>query len=150
MRPSQVRRRVLEDHETLRTLLAQLDVLARETLSGDEQLLAPLRERAEALLARLAEHMRWEDRYLSQALRQADAWGRERAAALEREHQEQRAVLRHAVERLRDEDSPAPLLARELADLVERLRRDMQEEEQDLLDERVLRDDVVGIEVETG
>lgn len=149
MRPSQVRRRVLEDHANLRNLLAELDALARETLSG-EQLLGPLRERAEALLARLAEHMRWEDRYLSQALCEADAWGRERAGVLEREHREQRAFLRDAVERLRDEERPAPMLARELADLVERLRRDMQEEEQDLLDERVLRDDVVGVDVETG
>jgi hemerythrin-like domain-containing protein len=150
VRPSEVRHRVLDDHEILRRMLTDIEALARDTLAGDRQLLGQLREHGEALLARLAEHMRWEDRYLSHALQEADAWGRERAAALEHEHQEQRRLLRDAVERLRDEARPAPMIARELADLVERLRSDMVEEERDLLDERVLRDDVVGIDVETG
>ena len=150
MRPSEVRRHVLHDHEILRGMLEELDALIRDTLAGDQNLVGPLRDRGEALLARLSEHMRWEDVHLSEALREADAWGRERAAALEEEHREQRRLLREALERLRDESRPAPMIARGLADLVERLRRDMIEEERDTLDERVLRDDVVGIDVETG
>jgi len=150
VRPSEVRSRILHDHETLRKMLSELDGLARDTLAGELNLLGPLRERAEALLSQLSEHMRWEDRYLSEALREADAWGQERADALDAEHREQRQLLRDALDRLEDESRPAPMIARELADLVERLRRDMVEEERDMLDERVLRDDVVGIDVEAG
>ncbi len=46
--------------------------------------------------------------------------------------------------------SEPPGLARNLLDLIALLRTDMDEEERDLLDERVIRDDVVGIDVETG
>jgi hemerythrin-like domain-containing protein len=150
VRPGEVRQRVLSDHENLRKMLETLEALCGEVLSGERRLVGPLRDRAEALLARLAEHMRWEDRHLAEALREADAWGEERADELEREHQEQRQLLRGALARLQDEGRPAPMIARELADLVHRLREDMLSEEKALLDERVLRDAVIGTDVETG
>lgn len=150
MRPSRVREHVLTDHEKLRKMLDSLEAIAGDVLSGERRLVGPLRDCAEEVLARLADHMRWEDRHLSEALREADAWGEERAAALAEEHRQQRTMLHDAIERLRDEGRPAPMVARDLADLVMRLRADMREEERDLLDERVLRDDVIAIDVETG
>jgi hypothetical protein len=45
---------------------------------------------------------------------------------------------------------PAALLARDVAHLITLLRDDMRVEEAELLDERVLRDDVVAIDVVTG
>jgi hypothetical protein len=116
-------------------MLEELDTLAREVLDGERRLVGPLRDRGEALLAYLADHMRWEDRHLAEALQDADARGSERAAGLEREHREQRVALRNAVERLREEARPAPTIAREFADLVSRLHRDMAFEERELLGE---------------
>jgi hypothetical protein len=150
VRPSEVRQHVLGDHRELRKRLEILEGLVRQVLDGERRLAGPLRNQAEALLTRLLDHMRWEDRYLSAALREADAWGQERAAALDHEHREQREILGEAVTRLRDEARPAQRVARELSDLIQRLRADMEEEERDLLDERVLRDDVIGIDVEAG
>ncbi len=150
MRPSEVRERILADHESIRKMLEELEAAARGVLAGERRLLGPLRDRGEALLARLEEHMHWEDRYLSAALREADAWGAERAALLDREHREQRVMLRDTLKRIRANRRPATAVARDLADLVARLRIDMEQEERDLVDERVLRDDVIGIDVETG
>lgn len=52
--------------------------------------------------------------------------------------------------RLRDRTRPAGIVARDVSSLAALLRGDMREEEPELLDERVLRDDIVGIAVETG
>ena len=61
-----------------------------------------------------------------------------------------RELLRFILERLRDPRRPAVMVAGDVTGLVELLREDMQEEERDLLDPRVLRDDVIGIDVESG
>ena len=150
MRPSQVRDHNLADHEELRKALGALEELAGEVLAGDRHLVGPLRDAGEAFLRRLREHMHWEDRFLAQALREADAWGEERAAELEREHSEQRTLLAEELQRLRQETRPPHVVARELVALASRLREDMETEERHTLDERVLRDDVIAIHPETG
>jgi hypothetical protein len=149
MKPSEIRRQVLRDHETIRAMLATLESVAHGVCKGDRSLVGSMRLEAETLLTRLSEHMGWEDRYLRPALLEADAWGRERAAQLDRDHREQRELLEYSLGHVRDGGHPATVLARGLVDLVELLRKDMDHEESDLLDPRVLRDDVVGIDVET-
>ncbi|MEN8182230.1 MAG: hemerythrin domain-containing protein [Myxococcota bacterium] len=150
MEPSHVRERVLSDHVALRQLLDVLEGEAKRVRAGERGRAGPLRREAEAFITTLFEHMRWEDRYLAPALQDADAWGEERAAHLAQDHREQRDLLEDAIAKLRDAARPPTLVATNLLDLVSLLRRDMEEEEELLLDERVLRDDVVGIEVETG
>jgi hypothetical protein len=150
MDASEVRRRVCGDHERLRSELAQLDSLANQTLRESRGAIAELRADAEALLARLRAHMHWEESYLLPALREADAWGAERAERLVRDHREQCQLLDFAIARLRDAARPAALVARDVIGLVALLRADMREEEAELLDERVLRDDIVAIAMETG
>ena len=49
-----------------------------------------------------------------------------------------------------DGTQPADLLARDVAHLIALLRDDMRQEEAELLDERVLRDDVVAIDALSG
>jgi iron-sulfur cluster repair protein YtfE (RIC family) len=151
MRPSEIRRRVLTDHEALRGHLVGLEKLTRsvdrETTNGQAR---ALRDDARALLEELSNHMRWEEHYLLPALRDADAWGEERARRLIGDHREQRQVLDLIIERLRDSGRPEALVVRDVFGLIAFLREDMDEEERDLLDPRVLRDDVVGIDVETG
>ena len=149
MKPSEIRTRILSDHERLRGDLDRLEALVID-LRGSRAALEALRLDAGALIARLQAHMRWEESYLLPALREADAWGEERAERLTRDHREQRDLLSFLNARLRDEAQPAALVARDVDHLIALLRDDMTEEEAELLDERVLRDDVVAIAVETG
>lgn len=152
MQPSEIRRRVLADHEALRERLDHLEHLARRVLLGGERCdaLDELRALSTALLQRLTDHMGWEDRYLKPALCDADAWGEERARRMTEDHREQREQIRFLRARFQDADRPEPLVAQDVLGLAALLREDMEDEERDMLDERVLRDDVVGIEVEAG
>ena len=149
MKPSEVRERTLRDHEGLRIALDRLERCCREAARGDSLPAGQLREAAHALMIDVDRHMRWEERHLEPALREADAWGNERADRMRSDHREQRETLGHVLTNLRDSSRP-PALAPMLLDLITLLRDDMAEEEDLLLDPRVLRDDVVGIDVETG
>jgi Hemerythrin HHE cation binding domain len=149
MRPSEVREKVLADHERLRSDFVRIEALARAVRDGALVRFSDLRVEGDALLARLLTHMRWEESYLLPALREADSWGAERAARLIKDHRDQRELFRFFHSRLGDTEA-WPVLARRLTDLIALLRDDMAEEERDLLDERVLRDDVVAVDALTG
>ncbi len=150
MKPSEVRERTLRDHEGLRIALDRLERGCREAARGDSLLAGQLREAAHALLVDVERHMRWEERHLEPALREADAWGNERAERLRSDHREQRETFGQVLASLRDPGRPPALVTPMLLDLIALLRDDMAEEEDLLLDPRVLRDDVVGIDVEAG
>ena len=150
MKPSEVRRHVLADHTTIRGMLLSVESVAKQVIEGERNLVGPLRFEGEGLLAFLREHMRWEDRHLAPALREADSWGSARAEQLESDHREQRQLLQHSLETIEDQGRPPVLIARNMLDLVRLLREDIEHEESALLDERVLRDDVLGIDVNTG
>jgi len=150
MTPGEVRARILADHVAIRGMLLGLERVATRVGEGELSLVDALRVDGEELLRRLLDHMRWEDLHLAPALRKADAWGAERAARLDGDHREQRQVLGHCLAAVQDRSRPATVVARTLIDLVGMLREDIEEEERLLLDPRVLRDDVVGIDVETG
>ena len=150
MEPSEVRRRVLKDHDMLRGRIESLERLAERAVSGARVTSDALRTSATELLAALRTHMAWEDRYLAPALRDADAWGPERVAQFARDHRQQRADIEHLLESLADREEPGAFLASRLLDWIHELHADMLDEEQAFLDPRVLRDDVVGIDVETG
>jgi len=150
MKPSEVRERVLADHEELRHRLAALERIARANLGGGPGASAGLRERAEELLDRLAIHMSWEDRYLVPVLRAADGWGDARSGRLAQEHLEQRELLEYELRQLHDASRPDAVIARNLLDLTELLRADMRDEESAFLDARLLRDDPIVADVVTG
>ena len=59
-------------------------------------------------------------------------------------------LFQYILDRLRDTNRASILLGRELLAFVEVLITDMQQEEETMLAAELLRDDVVGIEVETG
>ena len=150
MTPAETREWVLKDHLSLRSLLDELEDVGQRVRSGERRLLGPLRLTAERFLHRFEDHTRWEDEHLRPALLDADAWGQLRAARLDHDHIEQRELLDFCLERLRESDRPPVLVARGVLDLVALIRTDMEEEERDLLDERILRDDVVSIDPEIG
>jgi hemerythrin-like domain-containing protein len=140
MKPSEVRERILADHEALRRRLAALEEQARRVAAGAVDASPLLRAEGEALLALLGEHLSWEDRYLVPALRAAGTRGVEQVRALSEEHAEQRQILADALASLRDGRRPTLLVARNLLDLAALLREDMDREEQARLDPRLLRD----------
>lgn len=149
MQPSEVRIRVLHDHEALRERLDELEDLVRDVERGNGERALSLRMHAVELLRALENHMQWEDCYLVPVLRESDAWGPERVKRFDADHREQREVLHHVLHVLADTDRPACLIARGVRDFVFLLRADMDEEENVFLDPRVVRDDVIGIDVET-
>jgi iron-sulfur cluster repair protein YtfE (RIC family) len=150
VRASEVRHRIFSDHELLRSDLERVERLAIEVIRAPRARLPELRSAAEALLQRLAAHMRWEEFHLLPALREADAWGAQRAARLVRDHRSQRELFRCVHAKLGELSHPGALLAGDLRRLVAALRIDLGEEERDLLDERVLRDDPIAIDMATG
>jgi len=149
MRPSEVRERVLADHEELRGRLERLERLALAAAAGSDDARA-LRGEAESFLDRLAIHMGWEDLHLVPVLREADSWGEVRIERFGREHREQRELLEYVLRELHDERRPEPVVARRVLDLVALLRADMDEEESVFLDERILRDDPIAIDLFAG
>lgn len=150
MRPSEVRRRVFSDHESLRARLDEIEDLVGVVSGGDAERGLSLRMRAVELLDTLELHMQWEERFLVPVLQDSDAWGPARVERFHTEHREQREVLRHLLGVLGDNGRPASLLARSVRDFAVLLRADMDEEESVFLDPSVVRDDVVGVDVETG
>jgi hypothetical protein len=135
---------------SLRQRLRKLERLSRAAIGGDKLPWGALRAEGESFFERLARHMVFEDRYLTQALLVADSWGEQRAAQFRDEHREQREFLAYVLDQLRDEQRPERLIAANLLDLIELLRRDMEEEESVFLDPRVLRNDVVAIDAFSG
>lgn len=150
MQPSQVRARVLQDHESLRQRMEEIERLAEAVLGGERAPAGKLRQAATELLVVLTDHMGWEDRYLVPALRDADAWGPERVARFEADHEHQREELRRLLAGLEEPRQPAANLASSILQWLNTLHEDMREEEAAFLDKKVLRDDVIGIDVETG
>jgi hemerythrin-like domain-containing protein len=122
MKPSEVRERILADHEALRRRLAALEEQARRVAAGAADAAPLLRAEGEALLDLLREHLSWEDRHLVPALRAAGSCGTEHVRALAQEHAEQREILDDALARLRDGGRPPLLVARNLLDLAALLR----------------------------
>ncbi len=144
-RPSEIRRRVLEQHKTIRDRIDAIDEQALAIASDDdggEGLLSAL----EDLLGILETHMRFEESVVPDLLREADAWGDVRVGRFHADHCAQRAVI----ERLRTAlstrgDVECALLALGFGTL---LRNDIAFEESAFFAEEILRDDPVAISPE--
>ena len=150
MRPSEVRQRILHDHQLIKIIVSEVRDLALPIQIGEEYLSERLRERARNLYERFCQHIDLEDVILVGALRDADAWGEERAEELRNEHREQREVLTYLLERLLDPTQPQILIVNDLLNFTAWLRDDMRHEEETILHEDLLRDDAVGIHVNSG
>ena len=140
MRPSEVRQRILEDHERLRDSIYIVRNLALEEAGGDSSRVPILEKLAVALGSELRTHLDLEDRHLVPVV--LECLGERAAADLSREHAEQRALLGCVLGRLRREVRPASLLASELQALSELLLEDMAREEEELLANANLWDDL--------
>lgn len=143
MEPSQVRTRILQDHEALRQQLSALEH-AVAALLDDKRMVHRVAELAHQLLHELAEHTALEDSLLVPALTEIDAWGPVRADQLLEHHRAQRAQIRELTELFKLELNPGDV-AHVTTSFVRELRLDMEHEERDLLSADLLRDDVIAV-----
>jgi CBS domain-containing protein len=141
LRPSEVRARILSEHEVLRTIYAQTETSACSVLDGDAEAGAALREQCNELYRTLLRHIELENAILAPALHDADAFGPVRAQELLREHARQREALLAA---LHSADASSEIqLAEGVRALLAELAIDMAHEERALLNPELLRDDSI-------
>ena len=135
------RRKILRDQHThLRQTIAIAQAAARNLLAARG---APgeLQASVTALKNELLAHLADEERLLEPVLQNIDAWGPVRAGLLRAEHAHQRAVLQVLT-------GPtawpaATLVAGRTLSLCDDLLIDMEFEERELINEKVLRDDLI-------
>lgn len=129
---SEARSAILAQHDQLRRLVAAVSEAARfsATTSQSFDLLGA---RAQALYLALDEHMRFEESILETALRDVIGRGAELHAQLESDHRRQRAVLTTAIAELGRGDLSAEALVHSVRRFVDVLVRDMDAEEELLL-----------------
>ena len=142
MKPSEVRRRILDDHAELRGMLRDLAVLSKRFEEQHAEAGRALRERGLRLYARLATHIGFEDSVLPLMLQSAGTRGDKLAERLAHEHKQQRELIRFLKGRLCAASEPPEQIARELRIFAGYLALDMAYEEEMMLTERLLRDDV--------
>ncbi len=139
--PSEVRAYILAEHEQLRGAIASLETLMQ----------APKLDRGEVALQMksmhdvLEAHRQYEEANLAPVLMEADAWGDVRTASLHDHHEVQHAHLVSAVAASRDALLPAEEVRSSIRGFLTLLRAEMAQEETELLDPKIVRDDVVNI-----
>jgi CBS domain-containing protein len=141
--PSEVRARIQREHHVLRGMLTDAEATARRVLAGEAGLASTLLGCARELYRTLLRHIDLEDAILAPELRDTDAYGPQRAQALLSGHRHQRDALRTALLGLDEVGDDARSLAREIEKLAIDVRADMAREDGELLDERLLRDELV-------
>jgi hypothetical protein len=131
-------------HRQLRALIAGVREVAQRALR-DEREGSTLHELVGALRTEIEQHLVAEESLLGPVLERVDAWGPVRLDLMRAEHAHQRAVL--AVLRSdRAGTLPAALFAPRVLGLLDDISTDMDAEDRDLLDPRVLRDDLIQLD----
>jgi iron-sulfur cluster repair protein YtfE (RIC family) len=147
--PSQIRERLLREHASLRELVGSVDAAAERVLEGDPSARDTLEQLCRALHMALSAHLDLEDAVLAPALRDTDAFGPDRSDELLQHHAEQRRILDRVLAGGVSKEDPKPV-AREVRTLVQHLLIDMDHEDRDLLDPRLLKDDPILVDGFTG
>jgi len=132
-------------HRQLRAAIAEVRRCALELLGTESDDCAGLRSRVGALGDELERHLADEEALLEPILERIDAWGPVRLDLLRAEHAHQRAVLA-LLRSDRAAALPSLLLARRVISLLDDIATDMDAEDRDLLDPRVLRDDLIQLD----
>jgi len=140
VKAASIRRRVLEEHAQLRSLLGELEPVLEAFEAEESGMGGKLRERGLELYERLSRHLDSEQGLVAPALQASGADGERRADQLAHEHREQRELLRYLMSRLDSHAEPTLLVARELRNFIAYLRMDMAHEEKTLLTDELLGD----------
>ncbi len=139
--PSEVRQKVLSQHREIEQMLSELE--AGVTHLGDGSVDAEQVKRAAYALRGILElHMNFEEAHMVPAIHEADGFGPERVRHLHAEHAEQRQELDQLVDQIREARSAADL-AKSVERLAEMLRNDIEEEEREYVNEKLLHDHIM-------
>ena len=139
--PSEVRRKVLSQHREIEQMLSELE--AGVAHLGDGKVDAEQVKRAAYALRGILElHMNFEEAHMAPAINDADGFGPERVRHLNAEHAEQRRELDRLVDQIREASSPVDLTA-SVVKLAEMLRKDIEEEEREYVNEKLLHDHIM-------
>jgi hypothetical protein len=139
-------RKTLElQHRQLRALIARIRETALKALKSDRAASEELHVLVGLFRGEIEKHLAAEESMLAPVLERIDAWGPVRLDLMRAEHAHQRAVL--AVLRSHPAgELPAALFAPRVLGLLDDVSADMDAEDKDLLDPRVLRDDVIQLD----
>ena len=137
LNPSEVRQRILEQHDALRGHLDALQAALAASTASDV-----LKQAASQVQEALTRHIADEEALLLPELQDVDGFGAARVAALQKEHMEQRELLGALVDSIKNSESENELHAH-VRELISRIRTDMDEEEKTHLTRKVLKDDIV-------
>ncbi len=139
--PSEVRRKVLSQHREIEQMLSELEAGVAH-LGGGKVSADQVKRAAYALRGILELHMNFEEAHMVPAINEADGFGPERVRHLYAEHAEQRQELDRLVDQIR-EASSAEDLTKSVARLAEMLRTDIEEEEREYVNEKLLHDHIM-------
>jgi hypothetical protein len=132
-------------HQQLRAVIAEVREAALEILGTEATDCGDLRMRVSVLYDDLHRHLATEEALLEPVLERIDAWGPVRLDLLRAEHAHQRAVL-SLLRSDRAAALPPLVLSRRVLGLLDDIMADMDAEDRDLLDPRVLRDDIIQLD----
>jgi iron-sulfur cluster repair protein YtfE (RIC family) len=133
MEPTQARAVLLAQHDRLRRLLAEIQVVADRVLVGEGVVaVAELQAHLDVLRTAFAEHNASEEALLEPILRLDFAWGPARIARMLEEHGAEHASFREAM------SASALDIAARMAELVEDIEAHMAAEERTFLSPGVL------------
>ncbi len=141
-KPEAVRRRILREHERIRSVLDHMEALAGRVACGDRASASTLRRWTRELAVAVREHLDLEEEILVPAIREVDGFGDARADALLDEHDAQRALLGRVVDDLCGATNDSAL-AVGVMELIRALRDDIVSEEREFLGALLLDDTVV-------
>lgn len=129
----------------LRRSIDELEASTASLLSEGETAVADVLARSAKLFNELSCYIDLEQGFVLPSVRNADVWGAIRAQAIERDHADHRGVL-GTISR---EVLPDPTdLAHDVRALTHALRETLEREKREILTTELLRDDVIGIDVD--
>jgi predicted metal-dependent phosphoesterase TrpH len=140
MKPSEIRRELLEQHATIRTMTEVAQTIAKRLRAG-----VPPEGDLQDCVARLAEAMRAhnarEEELLRELVQDFDAWGKDRITMMDREHMQAHRRLDEAIRGIPEVRTAVAAVG--VIALAHLIREHMDREEAAFLNEDVLCDEVV-------
>jgi hemerythrin-like domain-containing protein len=141
MTPSQICAELLEQHAEVRRMVDGVRMCADRTRDG-ASVVQDLPSAIRLLADAVRRHNQREEHLLRDLIPTVDAWGQMRAEIMTDEH-----VLEHNLLHRALLGTPSELAGPNMSQLLDRLIQHMAREEEAFLNERVLRDDVVAIDL---
>ena len=144
---SEIRIELVGQHRELRRLAEQARRAAERLGQGDRAAGSEMQWSLSQLAEALGAHNAREAELLGDLIPTIDAWGPVRASLMSAHHREEHDALQAALGEAIDAGTAAAAL---VAAVAERLLRHMDDEEREILDPRVLRDDICAIDASDG